>query len=469
MPLDPTIPLRVGGRRNSLMDQYGQAMHIKNAQLQQRAIESEMQQAEAARASEERRRNLLRESYNPETGDFDWQGAEARLMSEGDVDTALTLRKQRGSEQSAALTEQAKRLEVASKQIEAASRVMNPQTVRDQASYDAARQQLQAMGVSGLEMLPAEYNPRAIEQVFGMALSAKERIDMELERQRFEETRRSNRASEGFRAREVAAREREATGGPEADAVSRRRAERIREAQRVYGMSEQDAAALVDGDIVVQSDPVTGERYLVNKATGQERRPEGPAAAPADPVQSGRTLWDLAEGSTGAVASVQSAIAGPASQLGMPYAENVVDARRVFAAEKRNLIRALSNNRRFPVAEMQSIEREIDIEPDAWNSTDTLRTKMKAVDEVLARRSADNRRAATDASLPAQTRQDAAAASKAIDDFRRTMGVPDSGAPRSAGRGAATGVQRITSDAEYDALPSGAVFVAPDGKTRRKP
>ena len=34
---------------------------------------------------------------------------------------------------------------------------------------------------------------------------------------------------------------------------------------------------------------------------------------------------------------------------------------------------------------------------------------------------------------------------------------------------AAGGVVTITSDAEYEALPSGTTFIGPDGKTRRKP
>jgi hypothetical protein len=33
----------------------------------------------------------------------------------------------------------------------------------------------------------------------------------------------------------------------------------------------------------------------------------------------------------------------------------------------------------------------------------------------------------------------------------------------------ASGVVTITSDAEYEALPSGTTFISPDGKTRRKP
>ncbi|WP_344234517.1 hypothetical protein, partial [Cupriavidus gilardii] len=46
------------------------------------------------------------------------------------------------------------------------------------------------------------------------------------------------------------------------------------------------------------------------------------------------------------------------------------------------------------------------------------------------------------------------------------------GLPLSRGPSQATaqgGARRITSKAEFDALPSGTLFVAPDGTTRRKP
>lgn len=47
-----------------------------------------------------------------------------------------------------------------------------------------------------------------------------------------------------------------------------------------------------------------------------------------------------------------------------------------------------------------------------------------------------------------------------------TQGVPDDTAPPDA---PAAGPKRITSDAEFNALPSGTEFIAPDGSRRRKP
>jgi hypothetical protein len=54
---------------------------------------------------------------------------------------------------------------------------------------------------------------------------------------------------------------------------------------------------------------------------------------------------------------------------------------------------------------------------------------------------------------------------------RLKYGVPgEQASPAGAGPAPAdTGPARVASDADYNALPSGTVFVGPDGKTRRKP
>lgn len=52
--------------------------------------------------------------------------------------------------------------------------------------------------------------------------------------------------------------------------------------------------------------------------------------------------------------------------------------------------------------------------------------------------------------------------------YERATGQPYP-VQRAAAAGAAAGAQRINNDAEFDALPSGAEFIGPDGKRRRKP
>lgn len=59
-----------------------------------------------------------------------------------------------------------------------------------------------------------------------------------------------------------------------------------------------------------------------------------------------------------------------------------------------------------------------------------------------------------------------------IDTVRRNYNAPDMDYSKYENQPAATDLKapaKVSSDAEYEALPSGATFVGPDGKTRRKP
>jgi hypothetical protein len=67
-----------------------------------------------------------------------------------------------------------------------------------------------------------------------------------------------------------------------------------------------------------------------------------------------------------------------------------------------------------------------------------------------------------DSTLPRSTR-------KAAIDTIRTINERYAGIEGDAKQGASSGPVSIQSDSEYNALPSGATFVGPDGKTRRKP
>lgn len=74
--------------------------------------------------------------------------------------------------------------------------------VRDQASYDVARQQLaQAFGPEMAQNMPPNYDPNVIEQNRAKAMSVKEQMEQRLKDITFAETVRSNKAGEGLTAR----------------------------------------------------------------------------------------------------------------------------------------------------------------------------------------------------------------------------------------------------------------------------
>lgn len=79
-------------------------------------------------------------------------------------------------------------------------------TVKDQASYDRAKQLAAQYGIEELDMLPAEYDPQIVEQIGLATMTYKEQIDMErqkqmdaLTREKFEYGKEQDQMDEAYR------------------------------------------------------------------------------------------------------------------------------------------------------------------------------------------------------------------------------------------------------------------------------
>ena len=236
------------------------------------------------------------------------------------------------------------------------------------------------------------------------------------------------------------------------------------------GFSEAEAQDLAYGFIQTIVDPVLQTPMIVNRTTGEGRYITPEEAVVLDEVVPGSvapdegapppqfdatfgevegatdsalqqtmeaqrpTLWDIAEGSTGVVPSLQEGWTNIAGQFGASGFEDVVENRQMFDLEKNNLIRALSINPRFPVGEMERLESEINITPSAWNSANSMRARMIAINDALSTRLANEARVANDPAMPAEARRDALQAANDIRNFLTTLGVPE-GANAATGRG----------------------------------
>lgn len=281
----------------------------------------------------------------------------------------------------------------------------------------------------------------------------------------------------------------------------------ISEIMNTYNVDRQTAAGIATGAITIKTNPVTGNQELVNAATGEARMldygdaqpapaqgdgaPRQGVQAPRDQADRGAgqqrdgqarqvpdTLWGMSEGVTGVVPSVQEFGQGFTGQVGVDIAdEELLENRQTFRNAQNGLIRSLSINPRFPVAEMERIRREVNIEPGAFTDTRTLKSRMRSVDAYLRGRLERERRAARDRTLPAETRQNAAAAANNIQNFLDVMGVPQGGERRgqsqqdnSVGGGAAPPADRprVSGEADWNALPPGTEYIDPNGVTRRK-
>ena len=106
-------------------------------------------------------------------------------------------------------------------------------------------------------------------------------------------------------------------------------------------------------------------------------------------------------------------------------AEETIEARQTFDVAKNSMIRALSINPRFPVGEIQRLEREINIAPRILDSEPGLKARMRAIDRSLRLTQQQQMRAADDPSLSPEERSSARTNAENIANFLVRMGVPE--------------------------------------------
>lgn len=247
---------------------------------------------------------------------------------------------------------------------------------------------------------------------------------------------------------------------------------KIADIMGTYGVDRMTAGGIVNGVVRVEVDPMTRAPFLVNLIDGTSRplsasapqtgggaQQPGPAGAPRPvapsrqagagrvpaPPQEGAgglqlpapgaaadpTLWNMADDVTGLVPTLQEMAQGVTGQVGINAARpELLENRQTFRTAKNDLVRALSINPRFPVGEIERISEEVNIEPGVFTDPVTLRARMTSVSDYLTRRLENEEVAARDASLPVETRQNAATAAKDIRNFLQQLGVPADQAER---------------------------------------
>lgn len=153
------------------------------------------------------------------------------------------------------------------------------------------------------------------------------------------------------------------SGGPETTSAMRLRAVKRADAMRLYGISEGDANAVVDGFAQIITDPVSGKSTLVNKAT-QETRPIDRKVPPVEriPVPEDEpqrvSVEDIAgESGIGAVAvDAWDRIVGQLPVVGKDLISTErARAQTATANLKQQAISAFSLSSRPPVVEQERI------------------------------------------------------------------------------------------------------------------
>lgn len=192
------------------------------------------------------------------------------------------------------------------------------------------------------------------------------------------------------------------------------------------GLDRNQAANIVDGNVDIKINENTGRIVLTDLVTRQVTElPVGSATDQRVVVPPSESLYStVGEGATGVVPGALEAASRVTGQLGLPVAKKTIEVRQGLRTAQGEMIRALAINPKLPVAEINRIREEIDIDPSLFDSTDALKARMRSMDNSLRRRLAQAERDANDPNLPEDLRSSQAQNAAAMRNFLDQLGAP---------------------------------------------
>jgi hypothetical protein len=177
-----------------------------------------------------------------------------------------------------------------------------------------------------------------------------------------------------------------------------------------------------------------------------------PSSVASSP-QENKTIWEMASDIAGPTPAVKAGVGG------IPYVGEVIQGggqtasnRAYVKTQISKMIDALSINPRNPVALVEMIRKEIDIDPKVIDDPSAYRRRIEGVNRSLTERLIEESNAASDTSLPVKTRQDALDVANTIRSFQQKLMPPQ--------------VKNLK-ELEQLKLPPGSKFITPDGRLKR--
>lgn len=191
------------------------------------------------------------------------------------------------------------------------------------------------------------------------------------------------------------------------------------------GLDRNQAANIVDGNVDIKINENTGRIVLTDLVTRQVTElPVGSATDQRVVVPPSESLYSqVGEGATGVVPGALEAASRVTGQLGLPVAEKTIAVRQGLRTAQGEMIRALAINPKLPVAEINRIRKEIDIDPSLFDSDDALQARMRSIDNSLRRRLAQAERDTNDPNLPEDLRSAQAQNAAAMRNFLDQLGA----------------------------------------------
>jgi len=153
---------------------------------------------------------------------------------------------------------------------------------------------------------------------------------------------------------------------------------------------------------------------------------QGGAAGGTQPAPQGEpTIWEMADDLAGPVPALKAA-AGDVPFVGsmMEGGGQTASNRAYVKTQVSQMVDALSINPRNPVALVEMIRKEIDVDPKVMGDPAAYRKRIEGVNRSLTERLIEETAAGQDPSLPAKTRQDALEVANTIRNFQQKLMPP---------------------------------------------
>lgn len=174
------------------------------------------------------------------------------------------------------------------------------------------------------------------------------------------------------------------------------------------------------------------------------------------PPEGEKTIWEMAEDMAGPGAALRAGVGDlPFGIGGMFEGGGETATNRAYVrTQVSRMIDALSINPRNPVALVEMIRKEIDVDPKMFGDPTAYRKRIEGVNRSLTETLMNETAAGSDPSLPVKTRRDALEVANTIRNFQQRLMPP-----------------MVKNRKELDALglPSGSKFIDPKGTLRTIP
>jgi hypothetical protein len=168
-----------------------------------------------------------------------------------------------------------------------------------------------------------------------------------------------------------------------------------------------------------------------------------------------KTIWEMAPDLAGPVPAIKTAAGDIPYVGGMLEGGGETASNRAYVkTQVSQMVDALSINPRNPVALVEMIRKEIDVDPKVLGDPAAYQRRIEGVNRSLTERLAEETAAGANPDLPAKTRQDALDVANTIRNFQQKLMPP-----------------QVKNRKELDSLglPPGSKFIDPNGVLRQIP